>query len=293
MSVMHVIDGGLSSELERLGAHIEGELWTGQTLLANPSLVEQAHRNFVNAGAEIVITSSYQLSRRGFEEVGLTAADASVALRTSVEVARNAVAGTEAKVAASVGPYGAVLHDGSEYRGDYRVSQSELEDFHYERLIELLAAEPDLLAVETIPNVLEARALAKVLSEVTVPFWVSFTAGSPTQLWSGEPIEAAAAELVALKQLFAVGVNCVDPAHVSGLVTAIHSITELPAVAYPNCGGVWDSEAGVWLGGSPKPLSDWLDDWRHTPIEWVGGCCGTTANDIRGLSHALATGHNS
>ena len=291
--VMHLIDGGLSSELERLGARIEGELWTGQTLLADARLVEQAHRNFVAAGAEVVITSSYQLSRQGFEEIGLTASDASKALKKSVEVARIAVANTSAKVAASVGPYGAVLHDGSEYRGDYQVSQQQLEDFHHERIIDLIEAQPDFLAVETIPNVLEAKALANVLREVSLPFWVSFTAGSSTQLWSGEPIEAAAVELAGLNQLIAVGVNCVDPAHVTGLVDAIHSVTGLPAVAYPNCGGVWDSKAGIWLGGSPRPLSDWLTEWEHTQIEWVGGCCGTTADDIRTMRASLATGHNS
>lgn len=290
---MHLIDGGLSSELERLGARVEGELWTGQTLLSDPSLVEQAHRNFASSGAEVVITSSYQLSRQGFEEIGLTSSAASEALRKSVETARRAVHGSSAKVAASVGPYGAVLHDGSEYRGDYKVSQAQLEDFHAERLVDLLAAGPDLLAIETIPNVLEARALASVLQDVTRPFWFSFTAGSASQLWSGEPIADAAAELVGLENLFAVGVNCVDPVHVSGLVAEINSVTGLPAVAYPNRGGVWDSSAGAWIGESPRPLSDWLLEWRETPIQWVGGCCGTNAIDIEALHRSITEGHKS
>jgi homocysteine S-methyltransferase len=135
---VHLIDGGLSTELERLGAKIQGELWTGRALLEAPAVVAEAHRAFALAGAEVVISSSYQLSRQGFEEIGLTAADADEALRQSIRVAKDAVAGTGAKVAASIGPYGAVLHDGSEYRGDYKVSQAELEAFHAERLAVLL-----------------------------------------------------------------------------------------------------------------------------------------------------------
>ena len=284
---MHLIDGGLSTELERLGARITGELWTGHTLLSNPELVTQAHRNFVDAGAEIIITASYQLSRQGFEEVGLTSSDADYALTRSVELGRQAVAGTTAKVAASVGPYGAVLHDGSEYRGDYTVSQAQLEDFHFERLKVLLHAKPDLLAVETIPNVLEAKALAQVLSRVEIPFWVAFTSGSEEKLWSGEYIESAAEALLGLENLIAVGVNCVDPEIVLGATNRIHQVTGLPTIAYPNCGGIWNAAKDAWVGGSRKELADWLPTWKDSSIEYIGGCCGTDANDIAKLKEAL------
>ncbi len=289
---MRLIDGGLSTELERLGAKIQGELWTGHTLLQDPDLVHRAHRNYIDSGAEVIITASYQLSRQGFEEIGLTAGLATQALHKSVEVAKRAADGTAAKVAASVGPYGAVLHDGSEYRGVYQVSLGELEDFHFERLSDLLEAEPDLLAVETIPNVLEARALANVLREVKIPSWVSFTAGSGTKLWSGEYIRDAAAELVGVESIFSVGVNCVDPAHVAELVPEIHQATSLPAIAYPNRGGVWDSANGRWGNQQPRSLAQWVSDWKDLPIGLVGGCCGTTAQDIAEIKQVLVQSHN-
>ncbi|NBW72969.1 MAG: homocysteine S-methyltransferase [Microbacteriaceae bacterium] len=284
---MHLIDGGLSTELENLGARIEGELWTGRTLIAQPELVHKAHRNFVAAGAEIVITSSYQISRQGFREIGLSDVDADRALTKSVAVARSATAGTECQVAASVGPFGAVLHDGSEYRGDYKVSQSELEDFHFERLEVLLEAKPDLLAVETIPNVLEAKALAQVLSKVDIPFWVSFTAATEEKLWSGEYVADAAEAVAGLSNLIAVGLNCVDPEIVLDGVKIINSVTGSPAIAYPNCGGIWDAAKDAWVGGSRKSLVDWLALWRDSPIEYLGGCCGTDAKEIAKLHKAL------
>ena len=283
----HLIDGGLSTELARLGANVSGELWTGRALLDDRRLVEQAHRNYAEAGASVVITASYQLSRQGFEEIGLTALDARQALLNSVEVARRGVAGTTAKVAASVGPYGAVLHDGSEYRGDYKVDQAFLEDFHAERLEVLLEAKPDFLAVETIPNVVEARALAEVLNGVEVPTWISFTAATESQLWSGEPIAEAAAAVAQLGNLVAIGVNCVAPELVEGLLRNIGQVTSIPKIAYPNRGGVWDSVAGKWNGQEPQPLSEFVPDWLAAGASWIGGCCETSSVEIAALARSL------
>jgi homocysteine S-methyltransferase len=284
---VHVIDGGLSTELERLGAKIQGELWTGRALLEDPAVVAEAHRAFALAGAEVVISSSYQLSRQGFEEIGLTAADADEALRQSIRVAKDAVAGTNAKVAASIGPYGAVLHDGSEYRGVYAVGLAELEKFHAERLAVLLEESPDFLAIETIPNVVEAKALAQVLKDVDVPKWFSFTAGSSELLWSGEKVEDAVREIADLPNLVAVGFNCVAPELVAGLAERIKPLINAEIIAYPNRGGTWDSAAGVWLGNAPRELASWLDEWAAAGVNWVGGCCSTDSRDIASLKDAL------
>ena len=287
MSQPVVIDGGLSTELERLGASVAGNLWTGHALLNQPQLIEQAHRNYVLAGAKVVITSSYQLSRQGFLEEGLTTDDADAALRLSVNVAKAAVAGTDAKVAASVGPYGAVLHDGSEYRGDYQVTQAELETFHRERLEVLVSAQPDYLAIETIPNLVEARALAAVLRDNQTPFWFSFTAANGTTLWSGESFAEAVATVAEIPHLLAIGVNCVAPEFVAELAETVVRVSGKPVVAYPNRGGEWDSANGVWIGAQPAELTEFLPDWRAAGVEYIGGCCGTHSGDIAKLAQSL------
>ena len=284
---MRLIDGGLSTELERIGARFEGDLWTGQALLDNNKLVEQAHRNYVSSGAEVITSASYQLSRRGFQELGMSSSEADQALKTSIQVARAAVENSPCLVAASVGPYAAVLHDGSEYRGEYNVSQSQLEDFHFERLTVLLSANPDLLAIETIPNVIESKALAVVLEKVEIPFWISFTASSGVTMWSGEHIEEAAGAIAGLKNLVAAGVNCVDASYVESLTNSIHKITSVPAIAYPNGGGTWDSTSGTWSETTERPLADWIPIWQDSPIEWIGGCCGVDALEISKVRLAL------
>lgn len=280
-----VIDGGLSTQLESMGYHLNDPLWTARALLDDPDAVVAAHRAFVEAGARIVITASYQVSRIGFQAVGLRPGQADEALQASIEVARRAVDGTDALVAASVGPYGAIVHDGSEYRGDYGLDEGLLAAFHAERIEVLTQAAPDLIAVETIPDVVEARALAQVLP-AGLPAWVCFTAKDDASLRAGQAIEEAIAVVAGQPSVIAVGVNCTEPVHVPGLLRRIRSVTDLPLVAYPNAGGSWDATHRAWLG--PKqPIEQSARAWVAAGAQIVGGCCGTDADDIASLAAAI------
>ena len=286
-----VLDGGLSTQLEAQGQDISGSLWTGRALLADPGAVTRAHAAYVAAGADVVITSSYQLSRRGFVDSGLTASEADAALRASTDAARAAVAGSRARVAASVGPYGAILHDGSEYRGRYGRTRQQLADFHRERLEVLAATGPDLLAVETIPDVDEAVALADVLAEhPDLPAWVSFSCVDEAHTCAGQSIEEAVAVATAIPNVVAVGVNCTDPRHVGGLVSRMRAVTDLPIVVYPNAGGSWDAATGEWhdavvAGGVFSAAL--IDQWRAAGATAVGGCCGTDARAVSAIAQRL------
>ena len=282
------IDGGMSTELEQQGCRLEGSLWTAQALLDSPELIESAHRAYVEAGAGVVITASYQISRAGFVEVGLTGEDADRALRASIDVARKAVAGTDTLVAASVGPYGAILHDGSEYKGNYGRTLEELRDFHAERLEVLVSANPDLLAIETIPDALEAKALIAALENFpTATAWMSFSIGPDGKLWAGQSLTEAAQIAAGSPAIAAIGVNCVDPALVSAAIAEIRSVTSLPVVIYANGGGTWNSESGVWENAAADALVAYSGQWVEQGATLIGGCCGTHAGDIRQLAQAL------
>ena len=288
VSEITVLDGGLSTQLEKEGAHFSGSLWTGRALLDQPELVERAHRAFIDAGADIISTASYQLSRAGFVLSGLLEEDADRALASSVEVARQAVRGTKARVAASIGPWGATLHDGSEYRGNYGKSQEFLENFHKERLAVLIEAKPDLCAVETIPDITEARAICRVMTEFPgIPFWISFSCSSPTQLASGDKLRDAVEAIKDTPGLMAVGVNCVAPDYVSSLVAQMRFASDLPIVVYPNKGGTWNPQSGQWEGQSAKSLASWAGEWVEAGASMVGGCCGFDASAIRELARSL------
>jgi homocysteine S-methyltransferase len=240
----------------------------------------------VASGADVVISASYQVSRRGFESAGLTPGSADAALISSIEAARRATEGTSARVAASVGPYGAILHDGSEYRGRYGLSHDELVEFHGERLAVLATGGADLLAVETIPDVDEARAMVEVLADHPgIPAWMSFSAADEAHTCAGQEIEEAVAVATLAPSVMAVGINCSDPRHVAPLVMRMRSVTDLPVVVYPNAGGAWNPDDGSWDDSIRGPFAPALVEvWQQSGALGIGGCCGTDADVIRALA---------
>ena len=219
-----VLDGGLATELERRGADLRDPLWSARVLVEDPELIVEVHRAYVAAGADVITGASYQASFEGLAARGLDRAAASRLLARSVELAREAVDDRRVLVAASVGPYGAVLANGAEYTGDYGLgdastARAALRDFHLQRAEVLAAAGPDLLAIETIPSVVEAEALVEVLDALgDVPAWVSFSCRDGARLSDGTPLEDAVSIVASSPQVVAVGVNCTPPAFVPELI---------------------------------------------------------------------------
>ena len=290
-----VLDGGLATELEAHGSDLSGVLWSARLLRDDPQAIEDAHLAFFRAGADVAITASYQASAMGFARVGIDGAEARQLIVRSVELARSAADGIAQEepgrrrplVAASVGPYGAALADGSEYRGGYGVDVTELRSFHGERLDWLIAASPDLLAVETIPSGDEAEVLAALLSERPARAWVSFQCRDENSLADGTPFTDVVATVSTIPSVVAVGVNCVDPGLVEPLLVRARGVTELPLVAYPNDGRVWDASAHAWRGDGRLADAALVRRWRDLGARYIGGCCGTRPAAIERLAAAL------
>jgi homocysteine S-methyltransferase len=276
-----LIDGGLSTACEELGAQVKDSLWTARLLLDAPEVVVAAHEAFIRAGASVVATASYQVSELGFSEAGLGEGEVERALLASVRCAREANLGTggSALVAASVGPYGAVLADGSEYRGNYGLTHEELVSFHEPRVLQLIAAKPDLIAFETIPDLAELQAITEVCERVAtvsepMSVWVSLSCESGARLCSGEAIEQGVTVLGDLPGLIAIGANCAGVATISEALGTIRSVTDLPMVAYPNGGGAWDAQANCWVGATDPITDEVLHIWIAEGVRLIGGCCG-------------------
>lgn len=257
-------------------------------LADDPAAIQAVHEAFVHAGARIVITASYQVSREGFSAAGRSEESADEALRASVRVARRAVGDSGALVAASVGPYGAILHDGSEYRGRYGVSHDHLVDFHAQRLGVLLEEEPDLLAIETIPDLDEVRAIVEALADHPgASAWMTFSCADASTVCAGQSVEDAVLAATAASAVQAVGVNCTAPAHVADLLGRMAATTGLPLVAYPNAGASYAPESG-WTGPETAIDAALVEEWLAMPtLRLVGGCCGVGAGDIAALSEQV------
>jgi homocysteine S-methyltransferase len=299
-----VLDGAMATELERRGANLADPLWSAKLLIENPALIRQVHYDYFAAGADVAITASYQATLAGFARRGMDAETGKALLRRSVELACSArdefwagpahrqdraLKGARPLVAASIGPYGAYLADGSEYRGDYRLDVAALMAFHRPRLAVLAECEADLLACETIPTLVEAEALVRLLPEFPqVVAWLSFSCGDEAHLWHGESLRDALALANDCDQVVAAGVNCSAPRLIEPLLASVRDLAQKPLLVYPNRGERWDAASGCWLpNGGVTDFGALAQRWRKAGARLIGGCCRTRPDDIRAIAKAL------
>jgi len=293
-----VVDGALATELESRGANLADPLWSARVLLERPSLIREVHADYLAAGADVVIAATYQATVEGFVARGIAPSDAAQLIRGAVTLAceardafwsdpRHRVGRRRPLVAASVGPYGAFLADGSEYRGDYAITEDGLVAWHRDRFALLAHSGADLLACETIPCGDEARAMLRLLDELPqARAWIAFSARDDAHISSGERFDQLAAVVGAHPQVIAVGINCTAPAHVVSLIRAARAVTATPVIVYPNSGETYDAVARRWtVPVTCAPYVQLAREWRAAGAVAIGGCCRTTPADIQSIAH--------
>lgn len=337
-----LIDGGLSTALEQAGHDLSGDLWTARLLAEDPDAITAAHEAYLRAGAEVIITASYQASVAGFTSgsgsgsgsrsgsPAMSVSDARRLIMSSTTLARRAIARVDTPgggaggragggpggavrrfVAASVGPFGATLHDGSEYHGRYDVEWSHVRAFHRERLALLVDSGPDLLAIETIPSIAEAEIILEEAARLSdLPMWLSFSCANATTTCHGELVSDIAESVDPVRRvadapnLIALGTNCTAPEYVPELVAELargvrdrrgdgvldDPVTPVTSraprvLAYPNHGGRWD---GVqWHGTVELDIETQVPQWLTAGATLIGGCCGVGPADIARMRQVL------
>lgn len=294
-----LLDGGMATQLEADGHDLSDRLWSARLLATDPEAIVAVHLAYFRAGAQVATTASYQASVEGFVAAGATHERARALVASSVDLAieaRRRFLDERAPddpgpllVAASVGPYGAVQADGSEYRGRYGLDVAALQAFHRPRMEILAAAGPDMLACETIPELAEGRALAALLAGMPdAAAWLSFSCADGAHLRSGEPVEEAFALADQTPAVVAVGVNCTAPEHIDELLARAAATTCLPLIVYPNSGEGWDPAARAWTG-DPRQRVDApaARRWVAAGARVVGGCCRVGPDQIRAIAAGL------
>jgi homocysteine S-methyltransferase len=292
-----VIDGALATELERRGCDLNDDLWSARILLEQPAVVKQVHFDYFKAGADCAITASYQATLEGFARRGLSEKEAIGLIQKSVRLAReardefwseeaNRKGRSKPFVAASVGPYGAFLADGSEYRGKYGLSEKELMDFHRPRMKALIDAGADMLACETIPAFVEAQAIARLLKEFPdITAWISFSGRDEKHISEGQVFADCVKQLEDHPQIAAVGVNCTSPTYIPSLIRAAKSVTQKPILVYPNSGEKYDAVRNDWDGHPVlDSFGEQAHEWYNAGARLIGGCCRTMPDDIHVIS---------
>eukprot|EP00871_Galdieria_phlegrea_P003574 jgi/Galph1/4217/GphlegSOOS_G2808.1 len=307
-----ILDGGLATELERRGCDLSmGKLWSARILHDKPELVKQLHLEYLESGADIITTASYQASLEGFMEEGYPMETAKNLLVRSVSLAQEAQSMFYSKlsnqqqhqrcwIAASCGPFGAYLADGSEYRGNYGVPREKLYGFHKSRLDWLMSATPDIIAFETIPDIEEVQVILELMkiSYSTFPFWISVQCRNETQMACGASLEQTVPLLKECQQCIAIGINCVEPWLITSHINIIREELKqfsIPCnvIAYPNSGEVYDNTLKQWKRKDSFDIMDWVHCVYHCDADIIGGCCRTTPTHIRLLRDAMLQANKS
>lgn len=289
-----VLDGAFSTELASLGFPLDPDLWSASAIYRDPARVKKVHRLYLEAGADIIETSSYQASFEGFAAKGFTREECWELFYFSVSLAREAVsewidshASSAGRlfplVAASLGPYGAFLADGSEYRGHYGLTEKELYAFHRPRVEALAAGRPDLFACETIPSLEEALVEAGILEDLGLEGWISFTCRDGKHISEGTDMSLCARELDGIEAVAAIGVNCSAPEYIAPLIGEIRKSTDKPVIVYPDSGEVYNIGEKKYEG-SKEDLASYVPEWRALGASIIGGCCRTTPAMIRAVA---------
>jgi len=299
-----ILDGALATELERHGANLDDPLWSAKMLLEDPSLIRAVQRDYLNAGADVVTTATYQATFEGLAQRGLSPKECVAVFEKSVAEAcrvraafwatpSNRTGRCRPLVAMSVGPYGAFLADGSEYKGDYGLSIDELVNFHRPGVAVLSKTNGSLFAFETIPDLREAEAIILLLAEFPQKkAWLSFSCRDDKATCSGDPIEACIRLIDQAPQIVATGFNCTAPEHIHGLLHRSAALTKKPLLAYPNRGELWDSKGHCWLPGTQDhTLAQLAPEWVKAGASAIGGCCRTSPSDIHELAITLKRGY--
>ena len=291
-----MLDGGLATAMESRGADLDDDLWSAKMLIDAPEMIRQVHADFLKAGADIIATASYQASFEGFAQAGYGQGQAESLMRLSVDLAllaresfwahdENRRKRMRPLVAASIGPYGACLHDGSEYHGNYGLEKDALIDFHRPRMQVLADTDADLFAFETIPSLLEAEALLELMQEFPDRCaWLSFSCRDGKDVSHGERFSACVALADDSEQIVGVGLNCTAPEYATDLLKSAVGIST-PLVVYPNSGEKWNPDGNQWSGEACAAMA--VDDWYDAGARLIGGCCRTSIDEIASMRTRL------
>ncbi len=293
-----VLDGALATELERAGCDLDHSLWSARVMIDHPERVAAVHRSYLEAGCDIIASATYQASIPGFIAEGLSVADAEELFVETIRTAsaerdrfaheRGLSKEDQPLVAVSLGPFGAYLANGSEYRGNYSSTTSEIEHFHVERLAlvaeEIRAGHADLVALETVPSLKEARLCARLFDALMIPGWISFVCKDGQSTCEGQAIDECARVLQAAKWVVGIGVNCTAPQYIPELLAGLRAGTDKPLLAYPNSGEVYEAASHSWSGKSVlSEVESGAARWIAAGASVVGGCCRTTPSDMAAL----------
>lgn len=285
-----VLDGGLSFPLEEKKIRMNTNLWTAELLISKPELIREVHINYIDSGAKIITTSSYQASFKSLKKRGYSEIQSKNIILKSVEIVEEIKKNYNNKIiiAASIGPYGSYLADGSEYVGNYDINEETFFDFYKKKVDLLDSSSADVLAFETIPSYKEAKVISKILKETKKQSWISFSCKNQKEISDGTKLEKCCEYLNNHSKIFGVGVNCTSPKYISKLISILkRKLKNKKIIIYPNSGEIYDGKNKNWIGNSNITFESYIDEWLNLGVDILGGCCRVGTKEIKKIKDKI------
>lgn len=275
-----ILDGAIGDELHRRGILTTLPLWSTQALLTAPQELLKLHQEYVQAGTQVLTANTFRTNVRTLKKVGL-AGQGQTLTQQAVTLARQAfgTGATNGKVAGSIGP----VEDC--YRPDLVPSDLELFTEHTQLIEQLQLAQVDILLIETMNCIREARIALQCAKRTTLPVWVSFLVNEKMCLPSGEKLEEAYNAVLGFYPEMILA-NCFPLILLPKVVKHLHSYG-VPYGVYPNGGEIHPEIGWQRLQGQESDYVKIMRMSLEEGVSLVGGCCGTTPAHIQALTQDI------
>lgn len=288
------LDGAMGTELEKYDVKTNDSLWSANALINHLDKIKQVHQSYFKAGADITITDTYQANIKAFEDRGYSHVQALKFIQNGINIAKEARDENNPKglVAGCVGPYGTYLADGSEYTGNYQLSNEAYYNFHYEKIKTIIETGADLISIDTIPNFKEVKFLGKLMDQnfSNTPYWISLSIKNPAYLADGTPINQVVQWINEQTNAVGIGINCTPIPNITPILKNIHHLTNLPLIVYPNPGDKYNPITKTWTTSNHNySFEKLVPEWIKLGAKVIGGCCRTTPNDIKIIHTIIQT----
>ena len=285
-----LLDGSMSFPLEQLGYNLKNKLWTGMALISDPDIIKNIHKDYMNAGADYISTSTYQVSYDRLQNMGYQSSEIKKVFQKSVDIVKEAIKESrskkEIKIVGSFGPFASYDPNASEYVGKYNSSDDEIKNFHLNNINIIEETDLDIILYETIPCLREIKILSKILSQTNKEIWISITCNENIEFRDGSSFKEACKIISQIEQITTMGINCFSPLLVEKALKELKKYSNKKTLVYPNSGEKYNPKDKYWSGKN-EFNNLMIKNWLSLSPDIIGGCCRVGYNNIKKMREEI------
>ena len=285
-----LLDGSMSFPMEHLGYNLKNKLWTGMALISDPDIIKNIHKDYINAGADYISTSTYQVSYDRLQNMGYQSSEIKKVFQKSIDLVKEAIKESrskkEIKIVGSFGPFASYDPNASEYVGKYNSTDDEIKNFHLNNINIIEETDLDIILYETIPCLREIKVLSKVLSQTNKEIWISITCNENIEFRDGSSFKEACKIISQIEQITTLGINCFSPLLVEKALKELKKYSNKKTLVYPNSGEKYNPKDKYWSGKN-EFNNLMIKNWLSLSPDIIGGCCRVGYDNIKKMREEI------